>query len=89
MNGVRGLPGAVGLPGVERTGYTNFEKGWNKACSDSLHSHISNIPLENLESFGFVEGYLAYVRAILETRTLDLRDELNRRNEREWTQKKS
>ena len=79
----RGLPGHCGLPGagIPCQEHSPYEKGWNQAADDSLQIKIKidNISLQDLESFGFINGYLAYINEILHNRTLDLRDDLSKK----------
>lgn len=72
-----GIPGPIGLSSKDGAQYTPYELGWNAASRDA-HPSIGGLTLENLESNGWIDGYLAYIRAYLETERMELRQSYNR-----------
>ena len=75
-----GIPGQIGLSSKEGSQYTPYELGWNAASQNGAHT-IGGLTLENLDSMGWIDGYLAYVRACLETERVELRLELERKRQ--------
>lgn len=73
-----GIPGPIGLRGGDKFyELSAFERGWNEAFKSQ---HPFNYPpLEDLDSLGWIEGYVAYVRSCLETE----REELRRQGRKE------
>jgi len=71
-----GIPGPIGVSGKGDDKYSPYDLGWNTASSN-FHP-ITGLTLENLDSRGWIEGYLAYVRAYLETEKIELRRALER-----------
>ena len=70
-----GLPGAIGLSSKPGDAYTPYDLGWNAACKSAAHVCVAGVTLTDLNSRGWIEGYLAYVRECLETERIELRRE--------------
>jgi len=71
-----GSPGPIGLSGKDDDKYTPYDLGWNTAFEDF---HPTKLTLKNLESRGWIDGYLAYIREYFNTEKTELNPLFSRR----------